>query len=80
MLDSSPRGALFQRSRDIGILETLFVAIMRLYGEVLGCLCTANILWDFFKSTIGLKQGCNLSSTFFGIHIDELEPFFREHI
>jgi hypothetical protein len=35
---------------------------------------------DFIKSTIGVKQGCPLSPTLFGIYIDELEAFLHEHI
>ncbi|KAH9293842.1 hypothetical protein KI387_040956, partial [Taxus chinensis] len=78
--DSVPREALFRRLRDIGISETLLTAIMRLYEEVLGRLRTSVGLSDFIRSTIGVKQGCPLSPTLFGIYIDELEDFLRDHI
>jgi hypothetical protein len=78
--DTVPREALFQRLRDIGISETLLAAIMRLYESVLGRLRMAHGLSDFIQSTIGVKQGCPLSSTLFGIYIDELESFLHEHI
>jgi hypothetical protein len=74
------RDALFLRLRDIGISETLLVAIMRLYESVLGQLRMAHGLFDFIQSTIGAKQGCPLSSTLFGIYIDELESYLHEHI
>ncbi|KAH9300762.1 hypothetical protein KI387_012345, partial [Taxus chinensis] len=45
--DSVPREALFCKLRDIGISETLLVAITRLYEEVLGRLRTAAGLSDF---------------------------------
>jgi hypothetical protein len=78
--DSVPREALFQRLRDIGISPTLLTAIMRLYESVLGRLRTVHGISDFIRSTIGVKQGCPLSPTLFGIYIDELEAFLHEHI
>jgi hypothetical protein len=53
---------------------------MRLYESVLGRLRTAHGISDFIRSTIGVKQGCPLSPTLFGIYIDELETFLHEHI
>jgi len=53
---------------------------MRLYESVLGRLRTAGGLFEFIRSTIGVKQGCPLSPTLFGIYIDELKAFLREHI
>ena len=77
--DSVPREDLFQRLRDIGISMTLLTAIMRLYKSVLGRLREVGGLFEFIRSTIGVKQGCPLSPTLFGIYIDELEPFLQEH-
>ena len=53
---------------------------MRLYESVCGRLCTAQRLSRLIRSTIGVKQGCPLSPTLFGIYIDELEAFLHEHI
>jgi hypothetical protein len=75
-----PYEALFQRLRDINIFETLLATIIRLYESVLGCLRLAHDLSDFIQSTIGVKQGCPLSSSLFGIYIDELESFLHDHI
>ena len=52
---------------------------MRLYKSVRGCFRTARGLSEFNCSTIGVKQGCPLSPTLFGIYIDELETFLHEH-
>jgi len=78
--DSVLREALLQRLRDIGISATLLTAIMHLYESVLGHLHAAHGMSDFIRSTIGVKQGCPLSPTLFGIYIDELEAFLQEHI
>jgi hypothetical protein len=75
-----PREALFQKLCDISISETFLVAIMRLYESVSGRLRLAHGLSDFIQSTIGIKQGCPLSPTLFGIYIDELESYLHEHI
>lgn len=53
---------------------------MRLYEAILGRLRTVGGLSNFIRSTIRVKQGCPLSPTLFGIYIDELESFLREHI
>ena len=52
---------------------------MRLYESVQGRLRIAQGLSEFIRSTIGVKQGCLLSPTLFGIDIDELEAFLQEH-
>jgi hypothetical protein len=66
--------------RDIVISQTLLTVIMHLYEWVLGCLCIVHEMSDLIKSSIGVKQGCSLSPTLFGIYIDELEAFLHEHI
>ena len=53
---------------------------MRLYEFVWGRLRTVGGLFEFNRNTIGVKQGCPLSPTLFGIYIDELEAFLHEHI
>jgi hypothetical protein len=78
--DTVPRDALSQRLRDIGIFETLLVAIMRLNESVSRHLGMTHGLSNFIQSTIGVKQGCPLSPTLFEIYIDELESFLHEHI
>lgn len=78
--DSVPREDLLQRLKDINTSHSRLTAVMRLYESVLGRLRTVGGLSEFIRSTIGVKQGCPLSPTLFGIYIDELEAFLREHI
>lgn len=59
---------------------TLLTSIMYLYELILGLLRTAHGMYNFTQSTIGVKQGCLLSPTLFGIYIDELEEFLHEHV
>ena len=40
----------------------------------------SNRLSDFFNRTIGVKQGCALSLTLFGLYIDELEDMVAEFV
>jgi len=68
-----------QRLRKIGVSPILLKTIMRLYESVQGRLRIAQGLSEFIRSTIGVKQGCLLSPTLFGIYIDELEAFLQEH-
>jgi hypothetical protein len=51
--DIVPREALFQRLCDIGISETLLVAIMRLYESVLGHLWMTHDLLTSSKVPLG---------------------------
>ena len=78
--DSVLREDLLKRLKDIDISTTLLTAIMRLYEFILGRLRTTQGLSEFIRSTIGVKQGCPLSPTLFGIYVDELEVFLHKHI
>jgi hypothetical protein len=71
---------LFQRLHDIGIFETLFAAITKLYKSISRHLKIAHSLFDCIQSTIRVKQEFPLSRTLFWIYIDELESFLQEHI
>ena len=73
--DSVPRLVLFQRLHEIGILDMLQTAIMRLYERVTGRLRTPEGFSVPIQSTIEVKQSCPFSPTLFGLYIDELEDF-----
>lgn len=73
--DSVSRMTLFERLREIGISEMLLTANMRLYETMIGRFRTPEGFSDPIHSTIGVKQGCPLYRTLFGLYIDELEDF-----
>ena len=50
-------------------------AIYALYEQVSGCVRCLGDLYNCFISTIGVKYVCPLSSTLFGIYIDEIIDF-----
>ena len=73
--DFVPRMSLFQRLSEVGISDMLFTAIRRLYEKVIGRFNTSEGFSIPIQSTIGMKQGCSLSPTLFGLYIDKLEDF-----
>ena len=46
--------------------------------SLLDSLVKPTVLYGSIQSTIGVKQGCPLSPTLFGIYIDELEAFLYD--
>ncbi len=51
-------------------------AVYRLYDGINATLPSSD---QRVASTIGVKQGCPLSPTLFGLYIDMLEPWMQEH-
>ena len=49
--------------------------IMALYSSVTGQVRTPEGISDIVHSTIGVKQGCPLSPTLFGMYIDEVSDY-----
>ncbi|MCO5573659.1 hypothetical protein L7F22_027431 [Adiantum nelumboides] len=64
-----------QRLQDIGVSEAIRWGIYALYELVTGRVRALGGLSDAIESTIGVKQGCPLSPTLFGIYIDELSEY-----
>ena len=73
--DTVPRERLFDRLKRLEIPNDIIWAIYALYQHVFGCVRCPGGLSDCFTSTIGVKQGCPLSPTLFGIYIDEITDF-----
>jgi hypothetical protein len=51
----------------------MLAALQAYYSEVKECVKTSQGFSDVFESNLGVKQGCPLSHTLFGLYIDALE-------
>ena len=65
-----PRDKLWRRMEELGVPSEYMVAISRIYEKVICHVRMGEGLSDSFTSTIGVKQGCPLSLTLFGLCID----------
>ena len=76
--DTVPRDKLFARLQSLEVPDEMTWAIYALYERVSGRVRCPGGLSDNFDSTIGVKQGCPLSPTLFGIYIDEITEFIAQ--
>ncbi|MCO5606122.1 hypothetical protein L7F22_060309 [Adiantum nelumboides] len=74
--DTVPRDRLFQRLLTLAVPSEMLWGIFSLYERVSARVRCPGGTSSSLASTIGVKQGCPLSSTLFGLYIDELS----EHI
>ena len=73
--DLVDRDLLWNRLAHLGIRGRMLLALQSYYHNPLECVKGE---WDLsppFCSNVGVKQGCPLSPTLFGLFIDELEEF-----
>ncbi len=71
--DTVPRDQLWGKLDRMGINGFILDAIKALYNDVPVCVRTRGGLTSTFQSLMGVKQGCPLSPTLFGLYIDDLE-------
>jgi hypothetical protein len=76
--DSVPRDMLWQKLERIGVQGWMLQAIKTLYHNVQMCVKGDSHYSIQFTSQIGVKQGCPLSPTLFGLYIDDLETIIVE--
>jgi Reverse transcriptase (RNA-dependent DNA polymerase) len=71
---------LWQRLHALGIQGRLLHAIKSMYdvGVDMAIKLTGGIL-DPIHASIGVKQGCPLSPTLFGLYIEDLETYVKSH-
>jgi hypothetical protein len=75
--DTVPRDKLWSRMEELGVPKHLRAAVHRMYEEVKAKIRTSAGISESFRSDIGVKQGCPLSPTLFGIYIDKLEEWLN---
>jgi hypothetical protein len=75
--DTVPRDKLWSRMEELGVPRHLRAAMHRMYEEVKVEIRTSTGISESFRSDIGVKQGCPLSPTLFGLYIDKLEEWLN---
>jgi hypothetical protein len=73
--DTISRPKLWERLDEMGIRGRMLTALQAYYSEVKECVKTSQGFSDVFESNLGVKQGCPLSPTLFGLYIDALEDY-----
>jgi hypothetical protein len=62
-----------EQNEELGIPYGYRTTVHRLYEKVGAKIRTSEGMFECFGSDIGVKQGCPLSLTLFGLYIDKLE-------
>ena len=76
--DSVWRDALLYKLLKAGIHVRMFNIIKSMYEETYYSVRCQDGLRAFFKSTAGLRQGCNLSPILFNLFINDMEKIFED--
>ncbi|MCO5586193.1 hypothetical protein L7F22_040132 [Adiantum nelumboides] len=76
--DMVPQENLWKRMNKLQVPDEYMHAISCVYEKVVCQVRMGEGISKFFTSTIGVKQGCPLSPTLFGLLIDELEHMVPE--
>jgi hypothetical protein len=72
-----PKNNLWNRLEELKVPFELRAATVRLYEKVIAKFRNTKVLSKEIDCNIGVKQGCPLSPTIFGIYIDKLEDFLE---
>ena len=78
--DRVRRDLLWAKLEARGFGGEWLAAVRALYAEVPMSVRTAEGLAECFMATLGLKQGCPLSPTLFGMYIDDFEECIAEAV
>ena len=76
--DTVPRHLLWARLEQAGLEGSCIRAVQALYANVPMCVRTSEGFTDTFQSLLGVKQGCPLSPTLFGLYVDNLPAAVAE--
>ena len=77
--DRVPRHLLWQVMSSIGVPTKFVQAIQSMYNDLQCMVRVGGLVGPAFPSVIGVKQGCPLSPTLFGIFIDRLYFHLRHN-
>ena len=70
--DTVPRALLWQVLEELGINGWMLQVIKSLYSNDSAAVRTSEGISEIFRRLLGVKQGCPLSPTLFGLYIDGL--------
>ena len=76
--DTVPRGLLWQVLETVGIRGPILDCIKSLYSHDSAAVRTQEGISDIFDCLMGVKQGCPLSATLFGLFVDGLEQHLMD--
>ena len=71
--DTVPRAILWQVLEDLGVSGRVLTVIKSMYAQDSAAVKTSAGLSEIFRCLLGVKQGCPLSPTLFGLYVDGLE-------
>jgi len=71
--DTVPRDLLWEKLQRIGVHGAFLRGVQALYADVPMAVQFEGGMSETFQSTLGVKQGCPLSPTLFGIYIDDFQ-------
>ena len=74
--DSVWRNGLFYKLINCGFSTKILGILKSLYEDILSCVKLSGGLTNSFKSSVGVRQGCNLSPISFNIFINDLIELF----
>ena len=78
--DTVPRGLLWQALETVGIRRPILDCIKSLYSHDSAAVKNQEGISDIFDCLMGVKQGCPLSATLFGLFVDGLEQHLMDTI
>jgi hypothetical protein len=78
--DRVPRSLLWERLRSCGVTGQMLAAIQALYSDAHIVINIDGCIGDSATVLSGVKQGCPLSPTLFGIFIDALEGWLSHRV
>ena len=77
--DTVPRAVLWQVLEELGVCGRILDIIKFLYAHDSAAVRSSQGLSAIFRCLMGVKQGCPLSPTLFGLYVDGLEKHLLEN-
>ena len=78
--DTIPRAVLWQVLEDLGVHGRVLDIVKSMYAHDSAAVRTSEGLSEIFRCLMGVKQGCPLSPTLFGLYVDGLEKRLLETV